>query len=1075
MNETEIFQHYQVLRREDGSLWELGRGAMGVTYKAFDTDLHCDVALKIILPTILNNEGARERFLREARSAARLRHPNIAAIFYLGQTTDETYFYAMEFCEGETLQQTVEKRGPLDPSFALTLVRQISRALVLANEHQLVHRDIKPSNLILTEPPGEEPTVKIIDFGLAKSYATEASTWASMGTNGFIGTAHFASPEQLENEPVDGRSDIYSLGGTFWYMLTGKSMFGGSIARIVSQHLSAPVPWSQLEGLNVPPAVRALIARMVEKIPADRFQNASELKRAVDDCLAVMAGGVEAGTVRMPAGEPGEISGSEEAPLVLGERWQLGEECGGRQTGPLYRATDLQQGGQPVAVKVLDARLAADAEICGQVERTLQILSTAPHENLIQPLVFGDDGVGGRFLVMEWMEGFTLLAVLRARGALTLRETLGLLKPMAAGFDHARQHGLTRLELSKHQGLVHFPGGFEDEQQREQILHLPLAEWPPFKVALGTLPLERPSADGDETLVDMQTRGPSPVKRDMREAGGLPTPPALEISGLGHLIYELLGGTPTTVQPEALQTGARYIPLAGLTEMGNTVLRRAVLPAGGDPGFLTAQNFYEALAGTVDTERVQPTTTRPLPPVPVAVEAIVGNRERAPSERRWVWLAVPALLAVAGLMAHFGLDRSSPPATASKNIPAPVTASRDTPPTASAPPEPPATTTLLPPPDAPMPPPSPNLVETPPPEIPVATPAVVAVTPAPLPPLAGTLERVEHSPRGDLRVEYRRSDAETSIWLIPKADDARRQLLYKSPRDANVLFSPDEKWLLIHNQSASSGGGTQLYRRPRDDSPYEVPANMECFHAPIGDLAWRFYLGKAGLPPDTDRKQISIDGVRWQPDSSSFVLRVVSAGPGGMDTVPAAWLCRYDLATQRFQAITDPHQARDAIAARSQEKIRAAATPLPVTPPAVARPPVPWQDTLGNFVNAFVRNDQTHDVDAAIANYASTVDYFGEGRVSQAYIRHDITQFNQRWPKQRDSIIGNVDLREITPGQSYSARFHMAFYVESAERRGWVRGEFALEMTIAVMNGTPRIVSIRENVVHREKGKLSKG
>lgn len=1069
MNETEIFQHYQVLRREDGSLWELGRGSMGVTYKAFDTDLHCDVALKIILPTILDNEGTRERFLREARSAARLRHPNIAAIFYLGRTTDETYFYAMEFCEGDTLQQIVEKRGPLNVSSALLFVRQISRALVLANEHQLVHRDIKPSNLILTEPPGEEPTVKVIDFGLAKSYATEGSTWASMGTNGFIGTAHFASPEQLENEPVDGRSDIYSLGGTFWYMITGKAMFAGSIARIVSQHLSAPVPWSQLEGLNVPPVVRALIARMVEKVPADRFQNASELKRAVNDCLAVMAGGVEAGTVRLSAGEPDDISGSGKAPLVLEGRWQLGEECGGRQTGPLYRAADLQQGGQPVAVKVFDARVTADAEICRQVERTLQILSAAPHENLIEPLVFRNDGAGRRFVVLEWMEGFTLLAVLRARGVLTLREALGLLKPLAAGFDHAKQHGLTRLELSLHQILVHFPGGFEGEQQREHTLHVPLAEWPRFKVALGTLPLERLAADGDETLVDVQTRVPSPASGSTRQTSGLPTP-ASEITGLGYLVYELLGGAPPAVQPEASQTGARYVPLAGLTEAGNTVLRRAVMPVAGAPSFLTAQDFYEALDSTLDFETARPATTRSVPPVPVAVKAVDGNRGRAPSNRRWAWLAVPALLAMVGLVGYFGLAKPSPPATASRNLPAPVTASSDTPPTTS-PPERPATTTLLPPTEAPMPPLSPNPVEIPPPEVPAAALAVAAETPLP-----GTLERVEHSPRGDLRVEYRRLDAEASVWLIPEADESRRRLLYKFQRKADVLFSPDQKWLLITDQPTNRGGGTQLYRRTRDDDNlYEVPANMECSREPIGNLAWRFYLGKAGLPSSADRNHISIDSVRWQPDSSSFVLRVASAGSDGTDTVPVAWLCRYDLGTQRFQAITDPHQVRDAIAARVQEKIRAVATPPPVTPPAVARPPVPWQNVLGNFVNAFVRNDQTHDVGAAVANYASTVDYFGEGRVNQAYIRNDIIKFNQRWPKQRDSIIGNVDLRETVPDQSYSARFHMAFYVESSERKEWARGEFALEMNVAMVNGTPRIVSIREKVVHREKGTLSKG
>src|SRR2546426_2917905 len=119
MSAEKSFEHYEVLEREDGSLWELGRGAMGVTYKAFDTDLHCTVALKVINPAILNTEGTEQRFLREARAAAQLRHPNIATVLRLGKTADATHFYAMEFCEGDTLEQFVAKEGPLNVELAL--------------------------------------------------------------------------------------------------------------------------------------------------------------------------------------------------------------------------------------------------------------------------------------------------------------------------------------------------------------------------------------------------------------------------------------------------------------------------------------------------------------------------------------------------------------------------------------------------------------------------------------------------------------------------------------------------------------------------------------------------------------------------------------------------------------------------------------------------------------------------------------------------------------------------------------------------------------------------------------------
>ena len=351
------------------------------------------------------------------------------------------------------------------------------------------------------------------------------------------------------------------------------------------------------------------------------------------------------------------------------------------------------------------------------------------------------------------------------------------------------------------------------------------------------------------------------------------------------------------------------------------------------------------------------------------------------------------------------------------------------------------------------------------------TPAAVTSTPAPttLPPLEGKLEYVERSPLKDLRLEYRRIDAETSIWLIPEADESRRRVLYKFQRNAQVRFSPDEQWLLISDHPSSNGGGAQLYRRTRaDDFLYEVPEDLQRASARIDDLAWSFYLGEVGLPSDASRDHVRIDGADWQPDSSAFTLRFVSFGSGGADTVPTPWLCRYDLATQRFQAITDTREARDAIAARAKGKTRPAAEPTP----SVARPVSDWQKLLGEFIDGFVHCDQTHNVGAALAYYAPAVDYFAEGRVDQAHIRNDILNYNQRWPVQRNSIVGNPDLREIKPGQSYSARFHMAFSVESAQRKAWSRGESALELRIEMVRGVPLIVSIREKTVRREKGTL---
>ncbi len=147
MPETAIFDHYEVLTRDDGSLFELGRGTMGITYKAFDTSLRIPVALKVINATYLNSEVARQRFVREARSAAKLRHRNVATVFHLG-TEGDTWFYAMEFIDGETLDALIKRQGPLRPAMALTITAQVARALNAASQQELDHRDIKHANLM---------------------------------------------------------------------------------------------------------------------------------------------------------------------------------------------------------------------------------------------------------------------------------------------------------------------------------------------------------------------------------------------------------------------------------------------------------------------------------------------------------------------------------------------------------------------------------------------------------------------------------------------------------------------------------------------------------------------------------------------------------------------------------------------------------------------------------------------------------------------------------------------------------------------------------------------------------------
>src|SRR6266404_4521323 len=167
------FEHYELVMGDDGKPIELGRGAMGITYKALDVDLHCPVTLKVISEQYLGDESVRLRFLREARAAASVRHPNVASVFHLGRT-GQNYFYAMEFVEGETLENLIKRSSRLEVKLALEITTQVAAGLAAVHEQSLVHRDIKPTNIMVKVMDGACRTAKIIDLGLAKATMNES-------------------------------------------------------------------------------------------------------------------------------------------------------------------------------------------------------------------------------------------------------------------------------------------------------------------------------------------------------------------------------------------------------------------------------------------------------------------------------------------------------------------------------------------------------------------------------------------------------------------------------------------------------------------------------------------------------------------------------------------------------------------------------------------------------------------------------------------------------------------------------------------------------------------------------------
>ena len=280
------YDHFEVEVGADGFPIELGSGAIATTYRARDTVLNALVALKVIDRKVAKMPGVRSRFLREARAAAQIRHPNVARVSHYGEQDGEC-FYVMELVEGETLEAKVRREGPLPLALALEVIEQAARALAAAEKCGVVHRDIKPSNIMLESDPSGALIVKVIDYGIAKVVGAEAERGAEKTQPGFIGTPAFASPEQFapsEQMKIDTRSDIYSLGVTFWYLLSGRVPFVGRTLDDIRLRQAESLPVEQLKGFDVPAGILALLKSMLAPDPKDRPQSARELLSEVHRC-----------------------------------------------------------------------------------------------------------------------------------------------------------------------------------------------------------------------------------------------------------------------------------------------------------------------------------------------------------------------------------------------------------------------------------------------------------------------------------------------------------------------------------------------------------------------------------------------------------------------------------------------------------------------------------------------------------------------------------------------------------------------------------------------------------------------
>jgi serine/threonine protein kinase len=263
---------------------KLGHGGMGVVYRATDRTMKRQVAVKLIRATdgVELDEEVAGRFLREAKNTARIQHEHIIEVYDLGRSETNDLYMVMELLEGESLSVRLRREGRLSPQATVHIGRQICEALEVAHEAGIIHRDLKPANVMLVSRAGDDAFVKVLDFGVAKSYAPDQETQLTH-TGMLVGTVEYMAPEQIMGKVVDGRTDIYSLGIVLYRMLLGKPPFkDGGVPAMIHHHLNVmPKPLREQGVTEVPGALDRVILRCLAKKPEQRYETMSELSRAL--------------------------------------------------------------------------------------------------------------------------------------------------------------------------------------------------------------------------------------------------------------------------------------------------------------------------------------------------------------------------------------------------------------------------------------------------------------------------------------------------------------------------------------------------------------------------------------------------------------------------------------------------------------------------------------------------------------------------------------------------------------------------------------------------------------------------
>jgi len=617
---------YEVLQNPDGSPFALGAGSYGITYKARHVLLDRINALKVIGEDLLKRGGeqdqeANNRFLSEIRAVGNLQHPGIAMVYDCG--LDKGFFYfALEYCDGGTLHQWCEQHGPMPWPEVRQIALQVASAMDYAHANGFLHHDVKPANIML-DGTGQARQAKLIDFGLATNFLRDS---AASSSTGHVGQEHFrgnfatASPEQILEHPLDGRSDLFSLGITLWWLLIGRNPFAGVkrgalIAERVSPASYVPVVPGELDA-----SVRILLDGLLEKVPERRIASAREVIERLD---------------ATPVGEiPVELASPDIAlvPLTIPPDYEVAYTHTGTlaavSQAKLYVGRHKNTQRQVIAIIPFPS-LDTDA-LAGLRVAASRKLDFGTYEFLDWCMLGTDD-----VFVISKPDGCSLLAVLRKFGPARFADAMPLLARLARCFDASRAWTTFGLQMDPRDillrtrdgqpALEHFHGWSDLDPRTARCL-------PFFTAAI---------EQGTSTETTLTS-------------SALEFPPLAQFAALA---YRMLSGS--AVRYAAFFTANGYVMASGLSENGNALLARTICSPESQP---SACAFLEALARA---ESLHVAALAPLLDPPAAVDIATGKLAPvAATDKRAVQEELTRAVRTATQMRLLGQHVESPEAVA---------------------------------------------------------------------------------------------------------------------------------------------------------------------------------------------------------------------------------------------------------------------------------------------------------------------------------------------------------------------------------------------------------------------------